>query len=123
MGAAEVWRSLTMTRKAPRAKPQDVITLADLAPRQRVVGGSERRVFGSDALVKRAVHPHITTNPQEHTMAKSAKKDLPAKATVKGGRGGRLASNDNLTLVRAAKPAKRDLPAGKDIKGGKKKAR
>jgi hypothetical protein len=56
-------------------------------------------------------------------MAKSAKKDLPAKATVKGGRSDRLAANDNLTLVRAATPAKRDLPAGKDIKGGKKKAR
>lgn len=54
-------------------------------------------------------------------MAKSTKRDLPAKATkVKGGK---LIANDNLTLIRAAKPAKRDLPAGKDIKGGKKKAR
>jgi hypothetical protein len=44
----------TMTRKAPRARRHDVITLADLAPRQPVVGGSERRVFGSDALVRRA---------------------------------------------------------------------
>jgi hypothetical protein len=52
-------------------------------------------------------------------MAKSTKRDLPAKATtIKGG--GRFL-NDNLTLVRAAKPAKRDLPAGKDIKGGQKK--
>ncbi len=47
-------------------------------------------------------------------------KDLPAKKSVKGGRTTKLATNDNLTLVRAAKPAKKDLPAGKDVKGGKK---
>ncbi|HET9361370.1 MAG TPA: hypothetical protein VFO58_16575 [Vicinamibacterales bacterium] len=90
-----------MTNKsAPRRR--DIVTLADLAPRHRVVGGSERRVFGADAR-------------QENTTA--AKKDLPPSKNVKGGR---LAGNDNLTLVRAARPAK-DLPAAKDIKAGRKK--
>jgi hypothetical protein len=37
-------------------------------------------------------------------MAKPAKKDLPAGKNISGGKksGGRLAGNDNLTLVRAA---------------------
>jgi len=56
-------------------------------------------------------------------------KDLSPKAgTIRGGTGGsdesnkKLATNDNLTLVRNAKPApkKRDLPSRKDVKGGKK---
>jgi hypothetical protein len=90
-----------MTNKsAPRRR--DIVTLADLAPRNRVVGGSERRVFGADAR-------------QEDTMA--TKKDLPPRKDVKGGK---IAINDNLTLVRAAKPAKKDLPAGKTIKAGQK---
>jgi len=88
---------------------RDVVTLADLAPRQRVVGGGERRVFGADPLV----------GPKESTMAasKKATSDLQSKKNVKGGK---IATNDNLTLVRAAKPAKKDLPAGKDVKAGKK---
>jgi hypothetical protein len=45
-----------------------VITLADLTPRQRVVGGSERRVFGSGAPVTRAP------------------KDLPASKDAKAGK-------------------------------------
>lgn len=57
-----------MPRKAPRAKQRDVITLADLTPRQRVVGGSERRVFGSGAPVTRAA------------------KDLPVGKDVKAGK-------------------------------------
>jgi len=47
-------------------------------------------------------------------------KDLaPKSGKVKGGL---IAANDNLTLVRNAKPApkKRDLPSRKDVKGGKK---
>jgi hypothetical protein len=40
-----------MKRKTPPSPPRDVVTLADLAPRQRVTGGSERRVFGADPLV------------------------------------------------------------------------
>jgi hypothetical protein len=47
-------------------------------------------------------------------------KDLaPKSAKVKGGL---IAANDNLTLVRNAKPApkKKDLPSRKDVKGGKK---
>jgi hypothetical protein len=95
-----------MTQKsAPRRK--DIVTLADLAPRNRVVGGSERRVFGADSR-------------QEDSMAgpKKAAKDLPVGKTVKGG--SRVIRNDNLTLVRAAKPAK-DLAAGTTVKGGRKK--
>lgn len=49
-------------------------------------------------------------------------KDLaPKSGKVKGGL---IAANDNLTLVRGAKPApkKRDLPSRKDVKGGKKSA-
>ena len=87
------------------AKPTNIVTLADLAPRRPVVGGS-RRVFGATAHAD-----------EDKTMA--TKKDLPAKKTVKaGGRG----MNDNLTLVRAAKPAKKDLPSKKTVKGGFKRA-
>jgi hypothetical protein len=52
-------------------------------------------------------------------MSGKKSKDLPAGKNVKGGK---LATNDNLTLVRAAKPAMKDLPASKDVKGGKKRA-
>ena len=62
-----------MARKSSPSNPPEVVTLADLAPRGRIVGGSERRVFGSDPLI-----------PQEDTMA--SKKDLPAKKTVKAGK-------------------------------------
>lgn len=51
-------------------------------------------------------------------------KDLPPKKTgsVKGGRSGRLATNDNVTLVRAAKPKiTKDLTPKKGPKGGAKK--
>jgi hypothetical protein len=48
-------------------------------------------------------------------------KDLSPKSSgvVKGGK---LAGNDNITLIRGAKPApkQRDLPSRKDVKGGKK---
>jgi hypothetical protein len=98
---------MTMRRKTSPSTRHDIVTLADLAPRQRVVGGSERRVFGADAATR-----------QEDAMAGTRKtaKDLPGKGNVKGGK---LAGNDNLTLVRAARPAK-DLPPRKDVKGGKK---
>lgn len=54
--------------------------------------------------------------------SKKATSDLPGKtSSIKGGgKDTKLATNDNLTLVRAAKPAKKDLPVGKDIKAGKK---
>ncbi len=46
-------------------------------------------------------------------------KDLKPKSTAV--KGGKLAANDNITLVRAAKPVvKKDLPPKKDVKGGKK---
>jgi hypothetical protein len=65
--------AISMARKSSPSKAHDVVTLADLAPRTRIVGGSERRVFGSNP-----------PSPQEDNMA--SKKDLPAKKTVKGGR-------------------------------------
>lgn len=49
-------------------------------------------------------------------MAKPAKKDLPVSKDIKGGK---LAGNDNMSLVRAAKSDKKDLPATKDVKGGR----
>jgi hypothetical protein len=56
----------------------------------------------------------------EERMAPKTK-DLSTKKDVKGGAAKtKLATNDNLTVIRAAKPAKKDLPAGKDVKGGKK---
>ena len=85
-----------MAQKKQTQKTRDVVTLADLAPRHDVTGGSQRRVFGSD--------------PIEPAKSQGKKvKDLPAKPGVKGG-GQNL--NDNLTLVRAAKPTKKskDLP-------------
>ena len=70
-------------------KPTDIVTLADLAPRWPVVGGSERRVFGA------TVHPR-----EEKAVSKRSAKDLPAKKTIKGAK---ISINDNLTLVRGAK--------------------
>jgi hypothetical protein len=91
-----------MKKREAEGRRQEVVTLADLAPRHRVSGGSARRVFGADPLT------------EEKTMA--SKKDLPAKKEVKGGK---VARNENLTLARAAKPTTRDLPATKDVKGGR----
>jgi hypothetical protein len=52
-------------------------------------------------------------------MSGQKSKDLTPKSS-KNVKGGRLAGNDSLTMVRGAKPARRDLPAGKDVKAGKK---
>jgi hypothetical protein len=82
-----------MTRKTS-SKPRDVVTLADLAPARRVTGGSRSRVFGADASA--------STN-QDARVAKKAMRDLPAARNVKGGK---IAINDNLTLVRAARATK-----------------
>ena len=57
-----------MKRKTLATPPRDVITLTDLAPQHRVMGGSERRVFGADPL------------------ARLATKDLSAGKDVKGGK-------------------------------------
>ena len=83
-----------MTRKTS-SKPRDVVTLADLAPTRRVTGGSQSRVFGADAAA---------SSSQDSRVAKKTMRDLPAARHVKGGR---LAGNDNLTLVRAVKAATR----------------
>lgn len=58
-----------------------MVTLADLAPRHRVIGGSERRVFGADT--------EDTMSSDNITLvraAKPAKKDLPAGKDIKGGK-------------------------------------
>jgi hypothetical protein len=83
----------------PKAK-QDIVTLADLAPRRRVTGGSERRVFGTDS--------HLRALEENAMATKKSAKDLPPTTSVKGGAGttdgpkppSKLAVNDNLTLVR-----------------------
>ena len=98
-------------------KPSDVVTLADLAPRHRVVGGAQRHVFGADPSGQRG--GTMANAELEGRMSGKKAKD-PAPKSSKPVKGGRIALNDNLTLVRAAKPAKKDLPAGKDIKAGKK---
>lgn len=68
-------------------------------------------------------------------MAKPAKKDLPASKVITGGKknGGKLAGNDNLTLVRGdvnhftriglenTMASTKDLPAKTDVKGGGRK--
>ena len=50
-------------------------------------------------------------------------KDLSPRSSgaVKGGKD-KLATNDNITLLRGAKPEpkRKDLPSRKDVKGGKK---
>jgi hypothetical protein len=76
----------------------DVVTLDDLAPRHDVRGGSERRVFGADT----------TTFQSEGVMGGKNKKtkDLAPKSIGKV-KGGRLATNENLTLVQAADPKTR----------------
>ena len=72
---ARIEGEIHMARKPSPSQAHDVVTLADLAPRTRIVGGSERRVFGSDLS---------TDENRRHTMA--SKKDLPPKKSVKGGR-------------------------------------
>jgi len=81
-----------MKNKTRPGQKQDVITLADLAPRHRVTGGSDRRVFGTDSHV-----PALEENPM---ATKKSTRDLPSKSPVKGG-SSKLAVNDNLTLVRS----------------------
>lgn len=97
--ASRMHLSASVKHKARPAQKQDIVTLADLAPRHRVTGGSERRVFGTDSN-PRAI--------EENAMAtKKSTKDLPAKTSVKAGAGGsggpgpgKLATNDNMTLIR-----------------------
>lgn len=78
-----------------KTSAREVVTLADLAPRHDITGGSGRRVFGSDPI-----GPSVDKERREMKPTKPAPKkakDLPAKSGVKGG-GHNL--NDNLTLVR-----------------------
>ena len=39
-----------MAQKKQTPKTREVVTLADLAPRHEITGGSGRRVFGSDPI-------------------------------------------------------------------------
>jgi len=68
--------------KRKTSQPQrDVVTLADLAPRHRVTGGSGRRLFGADT--------EDTMSSDNITLiraAKPTKRDLPAGKDVKGGK-------------------------------------
>lgn len=111
-----------MTDKNSSRLAREVVKLTDLAPRQDVKGGSQRRVFGPDPIEP----PHQTRRSSMKSAKPSAtkQKDLPPKSSgsVKGGMN--YTGNENITLLRAAKPAspKKDLPAGKDVKGGKKKS-
>jgi len=39
-----------MAQQKSSHRNRDIVTLADLAPRRQVKGGSQRRVFGADAI-------------------------------------------------------------------------
>ena len=100
----------TMATKTPRNQARSIVTLADLAPRREVMGGSQRRVFGAS-----------TDNAADSTVGPGSSKKLKDLAPKSGAvKGGKLAVNDAMTLVRAAKPTVKDLPPRQDVKGGKK---
>ena len=106
-----------MAQKKQTPKTREVVTLADLAPRHDVTGGSQRRVFGSDPIGPSGDTERRDMKATKPTAKKA--KDLPAKSGVKGG-GHNL--NDNLTLVRAIKPAKKSKglpPKSGSVKGGR----
>jgi hypothetical protein len=103
-----------MARK--KSEGREIVTLADLAPRHEVTGGS-RRVFGADAPLR------SRKTGQEDTMAATRKtKDLAPKAPSKV-KGGKLSANSSLTLVRVARPGvTKDLSPSQNPKGGKKQS-
>jgi len=88
-----------MTDKKQRQPARDVVKLTDLAPRQEVKGGSQRRVFGSDPI----------QTPADQRSAQ--RRELPAKSpgSVKGGG---ISRNDNMTLVRATRAIRRRTTGG-----------
>jgi hypothetical protein len=57
------------------------VTLADLVPRQRVTGGSQRRVFGADPVTGQEIRMNLT-----FVRAAKPAKDLPPRKDVKGGK-------------------------------------
>ena len=107
-----------MAQKKQTTSAREVVTLADLAPRHEITGGSGRRVFGSDPIGP-SVDKEGRDMKATKTTAKKAK-ERPAKSGVKGG-GHNL--NDNLTIIRGAKPApkRKDLTSRKEVKGGGKR--
>jgi hypothetical protein len=67
-----------MKPKSSPADRRDVVTLADLAPRHPVTGGSARRIFGADPL----------SHPAQRGLAASKKptSDLAAGKDIKAGK-------------------------------------
>lgn len=88
-----------MTDKKSRQPAREVVKLTDLAPRQEIKGGSQRRVFGSDPI-----QPPADTS-------KARRRDLPAKSPG-GVKGGGISRNDNVTLVRSARATRRRTTGG-----------
>ena len=113
-----------MANHTPSQSKRDIITLADLAPRHDVRGGHGRQIFGTGA-----VDPIAEAAGRAESRAAGSKKtkDLSPKSNPKGGRGGRLASNANVTLVHllwrkhtmAGSKKTKDLSPKKNPKGGK----
>jgi hypothetical protein len=98
------------SEKSSRTR-RHLVTLADLAPRQEITGGSDRCVFGSNPVRS----DEGSTAMKNITPARAAKpkvkgQDLPPKSPAKV-KGGGVYLNDNITLVRAAKPT----ATGKDL--------
>ena len=58
-----------MARKKPTTTAGQVVTLADLAPRHDVTGGSQKRVFGSDPIA-----PSVDKEKRDTGTNKMAKK-------------------------------------------------
>ena len=104
-----------MANHTPSQSKRDIVTLADLAPRHDVRGGHGRQIFGTGA-----VDPIAEAAGRAESRAAGSKKakDLSPKSNPKGGK---IAGNANVTLVRAAKPViKKDLSPKTSPKGGKK---
>jgi hypothetical protein len=99
--------------KRRKSDGREIVTLADLAPRQEITGGS-RRVFGADA-------PSFGNARRSPSPSASQKtKDLAPKTPSKV-KGGRLAGNNSFTLVRVTRPgATKSLPPVRGPKSSKK---
>ena len=112
-------QDMKMAHKKSSPPVRDIVTLADLAPRHAVTGGSQRRIFGADPIT-----PSPENRKHEMKSSKATSKRAKDLSPRSGGsvKGGKLAANDNVTLVRAAKPTakQKDLSARKEVIGGKK---
>ena len=80
-----------MTTRKP-SPARDVVKLTDLAPRQEIKGGSQRRIFGSDP---------IRSSPAKRAAPAGARPDRDVPLKPSGGmKGGGISRNDNITLLR-----------------------